>query len=75
MDRDSAWKTIPSWALIGAEDHVIPPALQEQMAKRAGADVTTVKAGHLSLITNPVQVTDVILSAVAPTFAAVATMP
>jgi pimeloyl-ACP methyl ester carboxylesterase len=70
-----AWKTIPSWALIGMEDHVIPPALQEQMANRAGAQLTKVKAGHLSLITEPVEVTDVILSAAAPTFSAVATMP
>jgi pimeloyl-ACP methyl ester carboxylesterase len=72
---DPAWKTIPSWALIGTEDKVIPTALQEQMATRAGAEVATVEAGHLSLITHPAQVTDVILSAVAPTFAAVATMP
>jgi pimeloyl-ACP methyl ester carboxylesterase len=62
-----AWKTIPSWALIGTEDHVIPPALQEQMATRAGAHISTVKAGHLSLITRPAQVTNVILDAVAAT--------
>jgi pimeloyl-ACP methyl ester carboxylesterase len=58
-----AWKTIPSWALIGTQDHVIPPALQEQMATRAGARISTVKAGHLSLITDPAEVTKVILSA------------
>jgi pimeloyl-ACP methyl ester carboxylesterase len=59
-----AWKTIPSWALIGTLDHVIPPALQESMSSRAGAHVTRVKAGHLSLITQPADVTKVILSAV-----------
>jgi pimeloyl-ACP methyl ester carboxylesterase len=59
-----AWKAIPSWSLIGTEDHVIPPALQEQMSGRAGAHVTKVKAGHLSLITRPAEVTKVILSAV-----------
>ena len=59
-----AWKTIPSWSLIGTLDHVIPPALQEQESNRAGAHITTVKAGHLSLITNPADVTKVILSAV-----------
>jgi pimeloyl-ACP methyl ester carboxylesterase len=69
-----AWKTIPCWALIGTEDHVIPPALQEQMADRAGAEVTTVKAGHLSLITNPAEVTNVILTAVASSLPALATM-
>jgi len=62
-----AWKTIPSWSLIGTEDHVIPPALQEHMASRAGAHVTRVKAGHLSLITRPAEVIKVILAAVSAT--------
>ena len=35
-----AWKTIPSWSLIGTLDHVIPPALQEEMSSRAGAHVS-----------------------------------
>jgi pimeloyl-ACP methyl ester carboxylesterase len=59
-----AWRTIPSWSLIGTLDHVIPPALQEAMSSRAGAHITRVKAGHLSLITRPADVTKVILSAV-----------
>jgi pimeloyl-ACP methyl ester carboxylesterase len=69
-----AWKTIPSWALIGTQDHVIPLGLQEEMAHRAGAHITKIRAGHLSLITNPSEVTKVILSAVAatPTLTAVA---
>jgi pimeloyl-ACP methyl ester carboxylesterase len=62
-----AWKTIPSWALLGAQDHVIPPTLQEEMYGRAGAHVTRVKAGHLSLITRPDAVVRVILSAVEAT--------
>jgi pimeloyl-ACP methyl ester carboxylesterase len=59
-----AWKTIPSWSLIGTLDHVIPRALQEEMASRAGAHITTVRAGHLTPITRPAEVTSVILSAV-----------
>jgi pimeloyl-ACP methyl ester carboxylesterase len=59
-----AWKTIPSWSLIGTEDHVIPLALQEEMSSRAGAHITEIKAGHLSLITNPGEVTKVIRAAV-----------
>jgi len=62
-----AWKTIPSWALLGTQDHVIPPTLQEKMYTRAGAHVTTVNAGHLSLITRPDAVVGVILSAVEAT--------
>src|SRR5262249_53400776 len=59
-----AWKTIPSWSLIGTQDHVIPLALQEEMSGRAGAPITRVKAGRLALIRNPGDVTKVILAAV-----------
>jgi len=55
-----AWASIPSWSLIGTEDHVIPPSLQEQMSTHAGAHISFVKAGHLSLITRPNAVIDVI---------------
>ena len=62
-----AWKTIPSWALLGTLDNVIPETLQEKMYQRAGAHVSRVKAGHLSLITSPDAVVRVILSAVEAT--------
>ena len=59
-----AWTSIPSWALLGTQDHVIPPALQQRMYERASAHISTVKAGHLSLVTRPGDVTKVILSAI-----------
>ena len=59
-----AWKTIPSWAVIGTADRVIPPAELTFMAKRAGARITDIHAGHLSLISEPSAVTRVILQAV-----------
>jgi pimeloyl-ACP methyl ester carboxylesterase len=62
-----AWKTIPSWALLGTRDHVIPPALQEAMYERADARITRVRAGHLTPITRPGAVVRVILSAVEST--------
>ena len=62
-----AWKTIPSWAVIGTADHVIPAASQTFMAQRAGAHITDVNAGHLSLISKPSIVTRVILEAVQAT--------
>ena len=58
-----AWKTIPSWALIGTADRVIPPAGQEAMAHRAGAHITTVNGSHLSLISHPRETVDVIVAA------------
>jgi pimeloyl-ACP methyl ester carboxylesterase len=62
-----AWKTIRSWSLIGTQDHVIPPALQEFMSQRANAVIETVKAGHLGLISRPEAVVKVIQAAVAAT--------
>ena len=59
-----AWKEIPSWSLIGTLDNVIPRDLQEFMSERAGATISTVKAGHLTPITRPGDVVKVILSAV-----------
>ena len=59
-----AWKTLPSWAVIGTADRVIPPALLKSMAQNAGARITTVHAGHLSMISNPGVVTQVIIKAV-----------
>ena len=62
-----AWKTIPSWAVIGTADKVIPPALLQSMAQRAGAHITDVNAGHLSLISRASTVTRVILQAASAT--------
>ena len=62
-----AWETIPSWALLGTRDHVIPPALQAEMYERADARITRVRAGHLTPITRPGAVVRVILSAVKAT--------
>jgi pimeloyl-ACP methyl ester carboxylesterase len=58
-----AWKTIPSWFVVGTADQVIPVAEQRLMAKRAHGTVTEVNAPHLSMLAKPVQVTKVILDA------------
>ena len=42
-----AWKTIPSWAVVGTEDRVIPPATQRR-TERAGSTVSEVAASHVS---------------------------
>jgi pimeloyl-ACP methyl ester carboxylesterase len=55
-----AWATIPSWDVIGTADNAIPPAAQEFMAARAHATVTKINASHLSLISHPGTVANVI---------------
>ena len=52
-----AWRTIPSWYLIGTNDKIIPAGSQRAMAQRAGSVVTEYDAGHLGLITDPKTVT------------------
>lgn len=61
----TAWKTIPSWAVVGTEDRVIPPATQRSMAERAGSTITEVAASHVSMVTQPQATIDAILAAAA----------
>jgi pimeloyl-ACP methyl ester carboxylesterase len=49
----AAWKTIPSWAVIGTEDRVIPPATQRSMAQRAGSTVSETAGSHVSMVSHP----------------------
>jgi pimeloyl-ACP methyl ester carboxylesterase len=58
-----AWAEIPSWALVGTEDHVIPPATQLFMAERAEARIVEIKASHLPMVSRPGAVTRLIVAA------------
>jgi pimeloyl-ACP methyl ester carboxylesterase len=60
-----AWKTLPSWAVIGTEDRIIPPAAQRRMAGRAGATITEVDSSHVSMVSHPDVSVAAILDAVA----------
>ena len=58
-----AWKTIPSWYVLGTIDKAIPPAIQLFMAQRMHAHITRVRAGHLSMVATPGVVAKVIAAA------------
>jgi pimeloyl-ACP methyl ester carboxylesterase len=58
-----AWKTIPSWYVLGTVDKAIPPAIQLFMAHRIHARITRVKAGHLSMVADPGVIAKVITAA------------
>jgi pimeloyl-ACP methyl ester carboxylesterase len=60
----TAWKTIPSWAVIGTEDRVIPSATQRSMAERAGSTITETAGSHVSLVSHPKAAIAAILAAV-----------
>jgi pimeloyl-ACP methyl ester carboxylesterase len=60
-----SWRTLPSWAVVGTEDRVIPPATQRSMAERAGAKITEVAGSHVSMVSHPEVAIDTILAAAA----------
>jgi pimeloyl-ACP methyl ester carboxylesterase len=56
----AAWKTIPSWALIGRQDRAITPDSLRFMADRAGATTEEIDASHVSMISHPDVAADLI---------------
>lgn len=58
-----AWKTIPSWYLVGTIDNAIPPFAQLFMAQRINAHISEVRGSHLVMISHPEAVVDLIQQA------------
>jgi len=59
----AAWRSKPSWYAVSTDDRTINPDLERFMAKRMGAKTIEVKASHLSLISQPDTITNLILEA------------
>jgi pimeloyl-ACP methyl ester carboxylesterase len=59
----AAWRSKPSYYVVSTEDRTINPDLERFMAKRMGAKTIEVKASHLSLISHPEEIADLILEA------------
>ncbi len=59
------WKELPSWFVVGEADRIIPPAVQHDMADRAGArrTVEIPGASHGAPVSQPHAVAEVILEA------------
>lgn len=60
---EPAWKALPSWYLVTEQDQMIPPTGQHFMAQRAGATISSIAASHVSMISHPHVVADLILTA------------
>ncbi len=56
----AAWKTKKSWYIVATDDKMIPPDAERGMAKRAGAQVTEIKASHAVYISHADEVAKVI---------------
>jgi pimeloyl-ACP methyl ester carboxylesterase len=61
--KHAAWRSKPSFYAVSTEDRTINPDLERFMANRMGATTIEVKASHLSLISHPQEITDLILQA------------
>jgi pimeloyl-ACP methyl ester carboxylesterase len=59
----AAWKTLPSWAVIGTADKAVGITGLRLMAGRAGAITKEIDASHVAMISQPTAVADVIRTA------------
>lgn len=61
--RHAAWRSRPSFYAVSTDDRTIDPDLERFMARRMRATTIEVKASHLSLISHPQEISDLILTA------------
>jgi pimeloyl-ACP methyl ester carboxylesterase len=59
----TAWKSKPSWYIIGTKDQTVHPDLERAMAKRMKASVHEVASSHVPMLSKPEFVLDVIRAA------------
>src|SRR5271154_2516692 len=56
----AAWKTKPIWAVISANDRMVPPAMEASAAAKMGAVTTTLPTCHMVILEEPAKVAAVI---------------
>jgi len=59
----AAWHDKPSWWVIGTNDQMVNPKLQEKMATNIKAQVTKMSTSHVVMLVEPKAVTEVIIAA------------
>jgi pimeloyl-ACP methyl ester carboxylesterase len=59
----AAWRSKPSFYAVSTEDRTINPQLERFMAKRMGAKTIEVKSSHVSMVSHPDEITELILDA------------
>ena len=58
-----AWKTKPSWYIVGKNDKAVPPELERFVSKRMGADTIELDSSHCPMLSQPRAVVDMIQKA------------
>jgi pimeloyl-ACP methyl ester carboxylesterase len=59
----TAWKSKPSWYIVGKNDRTVHPELERFVAKRMGATTFEADSSHVPMLSNPRLVLDVIRQA------------
>jgi pimeloyl-ACP methyl ester carboxylesterase len=59
----TAWKSKPSWYIVGKQDHTVHPDLERAMAKRMGATTYELDSSHVPMLSQPERVLEVIRTA------------
>ena len=59
----TAWRSKPSWYIVGKNDHTVHPDMERFVAKRMGATTTELESSHVPMLSHPDQVLDVIRAA------------
>lgn len=59
----AAWRDKPTWYAVSTEDRTINPDLERFMARRMNAHTIEIPSSHVSLISHPQEVADLILEA------------
>lgn len=58
-----AWRSKPSWYIVGGNDHTVHPELERSAAKRMGAVTYELDSSHVPMLSQPARVLDVIRTA------------
>jgi pimeloyl-ACP methyl ester carboxylesterase len=58
-----AWKTLPSWYLVAADDQALPPEAERRFAARMGATTVEIPASHVAMVSHPADVAQLIQTA------------
>jgi pimeloyl-ACP methyl ester carboxylesterase len=58
-----AWKQLPTWYQISENDRTIPPAVENMFAKQINATTISLASSHVSLVSHPNEIAQLILSA------------
>lgn len=59
----AAWHDKPCWYAVSRDDHTTNPDLERFLAHRMDATTIELDSGHLSMVTHPRQIADLILDA------------